>query len=547
MEIDIYKLLKNRTLSYNLLWIIVASFFSIQVHAQTGNFSFEVVLKPDTITGFNGLHSFVYGQHNGKVILIGGRPDGIHARQPFNAFPASLNNQNLQVIDLVTKQYWSRPLSELSVQLQAQLQSTNMNFYQDGNSLIIAGGYAFSSTANDHITFPYLTRIDLAGLIDAIMSNSAIVTFFEQIEDERFAVTGGCLGKIGAQYYLVGGHRFDGRYNPMNNPTFVQTYVDGLKKFELSPTGQPLSVINYQFNTDQVNLHRRDYNLVPHIYPNGEFGYLISSGVFQINADLPFLYPVEVKSNGHIPVNGFSQYLSNYHSGKFSAYDSANQHMHHVFLGGISQYYYQNGALVNDPNVPFVRTISRLSQWADGSYEEFVLSNEMPGLLGAGAEFIPKENIPYLQADIIDLAAITADSIHIGDLIGGISSPTLNPFSNNQSNLTSSNAVIYQVWLKRSSSNGIAVSSPVNSVEILVFPNPTAKELTIDFNLENKHNVELFVLDVNGKLVHEVYYEKVKNAKKMLDVKELQLQSGTYSLQFIIDDQQTITKHISVQ
>jgi len=221
--------------------------------------------------------------------------------------------------------------------------------------------------------------------------------------------------------------------------------------------------------------------------------------------------------------------------------------MHHVFLGGISQYYYQNGALVNDPNVPFVRTISRLSQWADGSYEEFVLSNEMPGLLGAGAEFIPKENIPYLQADIIDLAAITADSIHIGDLIGGISSPTLNPFSNNQSNLTSSNAVIYQVWLKRSSSNGIAVSSPVNSVEILVFPNPTAKELTIDFNLENKHNVELFVLDVNGKLVHEVYYEKVKNAKKMLDVKELQLQSGTYSLQFIIDDQQTITKHISVQ
>jgi len=87
----------------------------------------------------------------------------------------------------------------------------------------------------------------------------------------------------------------------------------------------------------------------------------------------------------------------------------------------------------------------------------------------------------------------------------------------------------------------------VNSVEILVFPNPTAKELTIDFNLENKHNVELFVLDVNGKLVHEVYYQKVKNAKKMLDVKELQLQSGTYSLQFIIDDQQTITKHISVQ
>ncbi|MEY3741763.1 MAG: hypothetical protein RL371_665, partial [Bacteroidota bacterium] len=243
--------------------------FTQKSYAQTNNFPFEVVLKADSIPGFNGLHSFAYGQRDGKVLLIGGRPEGIHARQPFNAFPASLNNQILQVLDLQTKQYWSRSLAELSVSLQEQLQSTNMNFYQDGNFLILAGGYAYSATANDHITFPFLTRIDLDGVINAVINNQALSTFFEQIQDERFAVTGGNMGKIGSQYYLVGGHRFDGRYNPMNNPTFVQTYVDGLKKFELSAVGQLLAVQNYQFITDQVNLHRRDYNLVPHIYPNG--------------------------------------------------------------------------------------------------------------------------------------------------------------------------------------------------------------------------------------------------------------------------------------
>ena len=130
-----------KLLTCNCLYVFVI-FFSSQNFAQTGNFPFEILLKADSISGFNGLHSFAWGQHNGKVLLVGGRPDGIHARQPFNAFPASQNNQQLQVLDLATKQSWSRSLAELSVPLQEQLQSTNMNFYQDGNTFILTGGYA---------------------------------------------------------------------------------------------------------------------------------------------------------------------------------------------------------------------------------------------------------------------------------------------------------------------------------------------------------------------------------------------------------------------
>ena len=521
--------------------------FLIDTHAQTGNFPFEIVLKADSIAGFNGLHSFVYGQRDGKVLLIGGRPDGIHARQPFNAFPASQNNQILQVLDLATQQYWSRSLSELTVSLQEQLQSTNMNFYQDGNSLIITGGYAYSNSANDHITFPYLTRIDLDGLINAIINNQALSAFFEQIQDERFAVTGGNIGKIGSQYYLVGGHRFDGRYNPMNNPTFVQAYVDGLKKFELSAPGQGLAVLNYQLVTDQVNLHRRDYNLVPHVYPNGETGYLISSGVFQINADLPFLYPVEIKSSGHTAVNGFSQYLSNYHSSKFSAYDSASGTMHHLFLGGLSQYYYQNGTLINDQNVPFVRTMSRLAQGPDGVYQEYVLGTQMPALLGTGAEFIHFEQVPQYASDIIDLAALSGDSILIGHVVGGIKSPILNPFTNNNTGVTDANAVIYQVWLKRTNVGAIEVQAPQHVFNVNLYPNPAKEVAYLEFELIQKANVECFITDGNGKLVHEVYYEKIKNTKKTLDLKALDLQPGNYTIQLIFNDQQVLTKQLNIQ
>lgn len=532
----------------SVLFFLLFSFtFLTDTYTQTGNFPFEIQLKADSIAGFNGLHSFAFGQREDKVLLIGGRPDGIHARQPFNAFPASQNNQLLQVLDLQTHQYWSRPLAELAVPLQEQLQSTNMNFYQDANSLILTGGYAFSATANDHITFPYLTRIDLDGLIAALIANQPIASFFEQIQDERFAVTGGNLGKIGAQYYLVGGHRFDGRYNPMNNPTFVQAYVDGLKKFELSAPGQALAVLNYQLVIDQVNLHRRDYNLVPHVYPNGETGYLISSGVFQINADLPFLYPVEIKSSGHAAVNGFSQYLSNYHSSKFSAYDSSSGIMHHLFLGGLSQYYYQNGTLVNDPNVPFVRTISRLAQGQDGSYQEYVLGSEMPALLGASAEFIHLEQVPHYASEIIDLAALSGDSILIGHVVGGLKSPSLNPFTNNSTALTDASAVIYEVWLKRTTAGAIEVQVPSAQIIVNLFPNPAKEVAYLDFELAQKSNVECFITDANGKLVHEVYYEKIKNTKKTLDLKALGLVPGNYTIQLIFNDQQVLTKQLNIR
>ena len=535
-----------KLLTCNCQYVFVI-FFSSQIFAQTGNFPFEVSLKADSISGFSGLHSFAWGQHNGKVLLVGGRQDGIHARQPFNAFPASQNNQQLQVLDLATKQSWSRSLAELSVPLKEQLQSTNLNFYQDGNTLILTGGYAYSNTANDHITFPFLTCVDISGLIQAIIDNQALAPFFKQIQDERFAVTGGNLGKMGTLYYLVGGHRFDGRYNPMNNPTFVQTYVDGLKKFELTPAGQPLVVLNYQIITDQVNLHRRDYNLLPHIYPDGSLGYLLSSGVFQINADLPFLYPVEIKTSGHNAVNGFSQYLSNYHSSKFSAYDSSSGTMHHIFLGGLSQYYYQNGSLVNDPNVPFVKTISRLAQGPDGAYHEYVLSNEMPGLLGASAEFIAQENLPFYAGEIIDLAAIIQDSLFIGHLVGGIKSTQLNPFTVNNTSATASNSVVYEVWLKRTGTQAIEVLPSPSALNVTLFPNPAKDVAYLDFELEQKANVECFILDANGRLVHEVYYEKIKNAKKTLDFKQQGLSTGNYTIQLIFNDQHTLTKKLQIQ
>jgi hypothetical protein len=484
--------------------LIFVTVFSFSFTFAQNTFQYDVQLNPITIPNLPGLHSFAVGQSNGKWLIIGGRTDGIHARQPFNAFPDAQNNTNLYVVDVNTQQFWSTSLNTLATGLKEQLQSTNMNFYQDNDTLYIIGGYAFSASANDHITFDKLTSIAVPNLINAIIAGDPIAPYFKQITNTVFAITGGQLGKIDNTFYLVGGQRFDGRYNPMNNPTFVQTYSSQIRKFTIDNSGSQLSYSNYETITDAVNLHRRDYNLMPQVFPNGELGYTISSGVFQINADLPFLYPVDIKSSGYYPQTQFNQYLSNYHSAKISLYNQTENNMHNLFFGGISQYYYNGSTLVQDNLVPFVKTISRVTRAADGTLTEYKLPIEMPALKGSSAEFIPNHTLPHYENEVIKLNDIAADEFVIGHIFGGIHSNTINPFSVNQTTTTIADDTIYEVKLVKNPNLGLATIDGKNPFSFTLYPNPTSNNVvTITYNLPYKASLEYMVSAVDGKILSE--------------------------------------------
>lgn len=504
--------------------------------AQQIPFNYSVKLKPVTLTNLPGLHSFAVAQSGGKWLVIGGRKDGLHARQPFSAFPAASNNTDIYVIDVNAQQFWIASVNSLATGLKEQLQSTNMNFYQDSDSLYIIGGYGYSNTALDHITYPNLTSISVSGLINAITNSTSIAPYFKQITDQNFAVNGGQLGKIGNTFFLVGGHRFDGRYNPMANPTYTQTYVNGIKKFNLNNSGAQLSYSNYTLTTDQVHLHRRDYNLVPQIFPNGEEGYTISSGVFQTSVDLPFLYPVDIKASGHTPQPAFNQYLSNYHSAKAAIYDSINNTMHTIFFGGISQYSYINNVLTQDNNVPFVKTISRVSRDASGNLQENVFPNEMPALIGAGSEFIPSHSIPHYSSEIVKLSGILADSILIGHIYGGIYSPQINPFTANQTTVTTAHNTIYEVWLVKSQFAGLKPLSGVNPIKVSVFPNPSRSYINLNIELPYESDLYLFITDINGKIIIDKKFEKLSKGKQTIDISnKIKLSDGIYMFNFVFD------------
>ncbi len=523
------------------LAIIFACISSIG-HAQS-SFNYSVDIQAINTQGLPGLHSFAFAQYNGKWLIIGGRKDGLHARQPFNAFPQSQNNTDIYVIDINTQQFWTASINVLPTGLKEQLQSTNMNFYQDDDTLYIAGGYAFSTTANDHKTFPNLTSISVSSLIDDIVNANPINSNFKQITDTAFAVTGGYLGKIGSTFYLVGGHRFDGRYNPMGHATYTQKYTSQIRKFSIDNSGPNLSFSNYSAITDPIHLRRRDYNLLPQIFPNGEEGYTISSGVFQLGADLPFLYPVDIKSSGHTPITGFNQYLSNYHTAYSCLYDSVANEMHSLFFGGISQYYYQNGNLVQDNQVPFVKTISLLTRSSAGTLQEYLLPVEMPALVGASAEFIPNNSLPHYQSEIIKLSRINQDTILIGHILGGIESPTLNPFSGNQSSTTSASSTVYSVRLIKTNVTGIQEIDGTNPFSIDVFPNPLDNEFHVEFNLTEPTKVIYYLTTTNGQIIKQgqLADPKIGLNKELIQL-DTNIRQQVLQLTFIFDDKYYVAK-----
>ena len=491
----------------NFLTLLTLIIFSNFCFSQTA--PFEISLEPMTIPNLGGIQSYAFGQANGKWLIVGGRLDGLHRRQPWAAFDIAGHNNQLIVVDPTSQQKWSAPLTSLPTSIQEQLSSTNMEFYQEGDYLYFIGGYGYSATAGDHTTYDKLTAIKVPDVINAVINNTSFTSYFRQITDSLFQVTGGRLKKINNTYYLLGGQKFIGRYNPMgpnHGPGFIQEYTDAIRKFNLIDDGTTITINHLTSHLDPVNLHRRDYNAVQQILPNGEEGITMFSGVFQADVDLPFLNSVTVDSNTYSVDNSFQQYYNHYHCPVLPIYSESNNEMHNVFFGGIAQFYDSLGILVQDDNVPFVNTIARVTRDNNGNMAEYKMPIVMPSLLGAGAEFIPNLTFPHFSNEVFKLDSLTTDSTLIGYIFGGISSSQPNIFFINDGTQSNANNQIFKVYIKQASplSTDELNQSSTSNLNLIIYPNPSNNVLNISFNLTKNENVSLSIYDVKGSIIDKI-------------------------------------------
>lgn len=436
----------------SLSMAFVLSLTMATAQKQNPVFPFSLRLEQMEINDLPALQSFAWATYEGKWLLLGGRKDGLHRRQPWASFDEEGQNRFIYVIDPVNKKVWKRSLEELPASIGEQLQSTNMEFYQVGDRLVLTGGYGYSKTADDHITFPYLITIKVNTLINAIVNKKPIRSSFVQIRDERMAVAGGRLAKLGDTLLIAGGQRFDGMYNPHgpdHGPGFTQEYTNEIRKFTIEYENDLPVIRNYSAIRDTINLHRRDYNLVPQVFKNNELGYTMFSGVFQYKEDLPFTNFVDIAGGGYAVNNSFDQKFSHYHSAVLPLYDKELNTMYTVFLGGIARYYPGiNGKIMDNKDVPFTKTISIITR-KEGKVEETYLPLQMPGYSGTAAEFIFTEGIQMFKEGIADINLLKTGEELIGYIMGGINSSGKNIFWDNTGNESKANGKLIRVYLKR--------------------------------------------------------------------------------------------------
>ena len=537
-------------MNFNKLKLVSISLFLFGSLSFGQSSPFSIAIEPINVPNLGGLQSFAFGQHNGKWLILGGRLDGLHQRQPFAAFDVAGHNTQLIVVDPVTKQRWTAAISSLPTAIQDQIKSTNSQFFQEGNYLYVTGGYGYSATLGDHTTFANLTAIDVSATINAVVNNTPFTSFFRQISDTKFQVTGGRLEKIYNTYYLIGGQKFLGRYNPMgptHGPGFIQEYTNQIRKFTLSDNGTTMNITHLPAITDSNELHRRDYNAVAQIMPNGQEGITAFSGVFQINADLPFLNCVNIDSSGYSPNNAFSQYYNHYHCANFPVYSDYYKEMNTIFFGGIAQYYDNAGTLVQDNNVPFVKTIAQVSRDASGNMAEYKLPIEMPSLLGAGSEFIPNLNLPRYHNGVLKLDSLTQDSTMVGYIYGGISSTASNIFFSNTGTQSSASSQIFKVYLIKSKTYSLPELNKhsIGTLNLLIYPNPTPNDFKIEFELTKSSDVTISLMSSNGKLIEKTTLENLSQGKNVFEKQvNTELSDGVYFVQVETDYEKSYRKLI---
>lgn len=510
---------------------------------------YKIIIDSMVIPELGGLQSYAIGQANGKWLVVGGRLDGLHRRQPWAAFDVAGNNNQIIVVDPVKKEKWTSPLSSLDTNLREQLSSANMQFVQRENILFLLGGYGYSAVKDDHISFPNFTTIDVPSLIDAIIQRKSITPFFNQITDERFALCGGQMMLLDNDLYVVGGNRFDGKYNPMDNPTFVQTYSNSVQRYSVKLKGLVPTLTQQSSLTDETLMRKRDFNVQPTILENGDQALISFSGVFQKDYNIPYLPAVLIDKNGMKEIPDFAQYYNHYHCANAALYDAKSKSSHHLFFGGIAHYYDSSGLLVQDNDVPFTPAITYILRESSGKMVEYKLPIHMPGYLGAASEFIPSHNLPLFSNELIDLSKITGDSILLGYLFGGIKSSAANIFWINTGVESTASQMIYPVYLIKSDDQKGVIENPqsFNGLQLQVYPIPLEKEIVLFFNLGSGSTANIELIGKNDGLVKKKTLKKLSLGKNEYILKYRKLKMGQEFLLRFTANGTTVEQYLIVR
>ena len=433
---------------------------------------FEVSVELAEFSLPNGYHSGVNGNYDGKWLLLAGRTNGLHGFGPSDNFPPSQQNTTVYVVEPSTGIIYSKDLSDPSSGLtQAEidlLSVTSPQGYQKNNTLYMTGGYGVDTASGDFTTKPYLTAIDIPGLMEWVKGPNPSVpakAHIRFLEHPIFQVTGGYMARgDGNLMLLIFGQNFLGQYTPGSNGT----YTEQVRRFYIRDDGKNLS-LKVKKSLPEIpdpSYRRRDLNIIPivrDIMGESVPSFVALSGVFTEAGGI-WTVPVIININGKsemddpLKASTFKQAMNNYASPVLSMYSGRFGSTYMTLFGGLSFGYFDSTGFQTDEEIPFINQITTIqydqkahfTQYLmDATYPLILSSASNPGnvlLFGAGAAFIPLDHLSSYDNGVIKYDHLHKGKSLVGYIVGGIQSTVPNTSSNSDS---AASPYVFKVFVQK--------------------------------------------------------------------------------------------------
>jgi len=414
---------------------------------------FTIEASEDVSARFPGaprLQSFAWGEWAGKWIFIAGRTTGYHGVGGQEAdFPRSGANDKIWIVEPSTTgiaRTWSVPLRKLPAsfgEVKDQWMSSNLAFFQDKETLYLAGGYGQDATGAWR-TYPLLSAVHLPSLVKAITEGSDLSEAITYTKSPLVQAAGGELMKLDdGLFYLIGGHVFTGSYRDFeaaeekSTPKVSQQYTGEIRKLRVTrDVPGRLGVALVESYTDP-EFARRDLNATLTIQPDGHtLGAAAYGGVFTQD-QLGFSKPIYWSAARPPRVaEDYEQKMSGYSCARLAFFDPDSNTMLTTFFGGISRWNWNEdraefqaaprvgskSEAVYFDGLQWIDQMTTLVRGPQETYEVVQPSNRLPGYLGTNAAFLPAPGMERIrpEAEVFDLRPLRGKRVLAGYIYGGI-------------------------------------------------------------------------------------------------------------------------------
>src|SRR5918912_1591264 len=146
---------------------------------------YSITLEGFSIAGFPGLHSAVVAGAPEKLLLLGGRRNGLHgfpgghdaAKGP--SFPKTEANDTIYALDLKNRKLLgTAQVNTLPVKVASQFKATNLEYRLVNGWLYVVGGYGPDPKTGTLSTLGYVTVVNFTALADAVINKKPLDAAF---------------------------------------------------------------------------------------------------------------------------------------------------------------------------------------------------------------------------------------------------------------------------------------------------------------------------------------------------------------------------------